>query len=338
MKQIYYIGVDISKEKVDVALLDDKYQVLLEKVVQNEDSKLRSFFKTTLKKFKIEKEQLLICCEETGIYKRPLQRISVEMELSLWIELALKIKRASSSLRGKSDKQDAIRIADYACRYYDKQVVYKEAGKATKTLQILLNARDTIIDQITRFKQQLNESKRFDKEKYDIQKTCFQSSLNALKKQLTGLEMKIEETLKECPEINQNLKLLTSIPGIGQQTALNFIVYTHNFTLFKNFKHLACYAGVAPFPNESGNMIKKARVSHLANKKLKTLLHLASMACIKAKGELKEYYIRKVIEGKNKMLVLNNVRNKLVKRMYAVINRNTEYVSIKNETNACFLT
>lgn len=338
MKQIYYIGVDISKEKVDVAVMNQNYQVLLEKVVQNQDSKLSSFLKIVLKKFKIEKDQLLICCEETGIYKRPLQRVCIEMNLNLWVELALKIKRASSNLRGKSDKQDAIRIADYACRYSDKQVLYKEPGKATKTLQILLNARDTIIDQITRFKQQLNESKRFDKEKYDIQKTCFQTSLNALKKQLSGIEKQLEESLAGCPEMNKNLQLLTSIPGIGRQTALNFIVYTHNFTAFKNFKHLACYAGVAPFPNESGTMIKKARVSNLANKKLKTLLHLASMACIKTKGELKEYYIRKVTEGKNKMLVLNNLRNKLVKRMYAVINRNSEYISIKNETNTCILT
>jgi len=332
MKQIYYIGVDISKEKIDVAVMDHNYQVLLEKVVPNQDSKLAVFFKNLLKKLKVEKDQLLICCEETGIYKRPLQRVCIEMGLNLWVELALKIKRASSSLRGKSDKQDAIRIADYACRYNDKKVIYKEASQVNKTLQILLNSRETIIDQITRFTQQLNESKRFDKEKYEIQKTCFQSSLNALKRQLSTIENKIDELVSQCGKMDKNLQLLTSIPGIGRQTALNFIVYTQNFTLFKNFKHLACYAGVAPFPNESGNMIKKARVSNLANKKLKKLLHLASMACIKAKGELKEYYIRKVAEGKNKMLVLNSLRNKLVKRMCAVINRNSRYVSINLET------
>jgi len=337
MKQIYYIGVDISKEKVDIAVMTHSYEVLLEKVVQNQDAKLCSFFKSLLKKLKAQKDQFLICCEETGIYKRPLQRVCIELSLDLWVELALKIKRASPTLRGKSDKQDAIRIADYACRYCDKKVIYREPSDSNKTLQILLNSRETVIDQITRFTQQLNESRRFDKEKYDLQKTCFQSSLNALKKQLTGIEQKIDELVSKIPEMANNLRLLTSIPGIGRQTALNFIVYTQNFTLFKTFKHLACYAGVAPFPNESGKMIKKARVSNLANKKLKKLLHLASMACIKAKGELKEYYIRKVIEGKNKMLVLNNLRNKLVKRMYAVINRNAEYVSIKNETNACFL-
>ncbi|MBK6525459.1 MAG: IS110 family transposase [Crocinitomicaceae bacterium] len=70
--------------------------------------------------------------------------------------------------------------------------------------------------------------------------------------------------------------------------------------MFANPKHLACYAGVAPFPNESGTVIKRARVSKLANMKLKTLLHMAAMSCIRAKGDLKEYYIRKVKEGKTK--------------------------------------
>lgn len=138
--------------------------------------------------------------------------------------------------------------------------------------------------------------------------------------------------------MSKTVELLSSIPGIGRQTSLQFIVYTRNFTLFQNAKHLACYAGVAPFPNESGTLIKKARVSQLANKKLKKLLHLAAMASVKAKGDLKEYFIRKVQEGKNKMLVLNNVRNKLVSRMFAVIKRQSKYVSINFETNICLLT
>jgi transposase len=331
MKQMYFIGVDISKEKVDVALMDQSYQVLLEKVVKNDDLKIVSFLNQVVKKFKLSKDQLLVCCEETGIYKRPLQRACMEVEIDLWVELALKIKKASSAMRGKSDRQDAVRIADYACRYSDKKVIYKEPSQSNKTLHVMLNTRETINDSITRLKQQISESKRFDKEKYDIQKQFFLPALKALKKQLEQVEAGIDELIKSCCEMNRSLELLSSIPGIGRQTALQFIVYTRNFTLFQTAKHLACYAGVAPFPNESGMIIKRAKVSNLANKKLKSLLHLAAMACTKAKGDLRDYYIRKVQEGKNKMLVLNNLRNKLVIRMYAVINRGSKYISTKSE-------
>src|SRR3954470_18757035 len=128
MKQIYYIGVDISKEKIDIAVMGNDYKILIEKVVQNQDAKIMSFFTYLIKKLKIENSQLLVCCEETGIYKRPLQRACLDLGIDVWVEVAIKIKRESTSLRGKSNKQDAARIAESACRYNDKKVIYKEAG------------------------------------------------------------------------------------------------------------------------------------------------------------------------------------------------------------------
>lgn len=337
MKQKYYIGIDISKEKVDIAVITNEFQLILEKVVKNNQQKLTSFFKSLIRKLKITSDEFLVCCEETGIYKRPLQLVCVKNDFPIWVETAFKIKKASSSLRGKSDKQDALRIADYACRYSDKQKLYKEPEKETTTLQTLLNARETIIEQIIRFENQINESKNFDKEKHILLKSCFEKPIKTLKKQLSEIENKIDELVKDNEAINENLKLLTSISGIGKQTGLQFIVYTHNFTAFESPNHLACYSGVAPFPNESGSIIKKARVSSLANKKLKKLLHMAAMSCIRAKGELKEYFIRKVKEGKNKMVVLNNIRNKLIKRMFAVIKRRTEYITNNFHQNVCIL-
>jgi hypothetical protein len=70
----------------------------------------------------------------------------------------------------------------------------------------------------------------------------------------------------------------------------------------------------------------------LANKKIKTLLNLAARAAITAKGELREYYLRKVAQGKNKMSVLNAIRNKIIQRIFSVIKRGTPYQ--KNYLNA----
>lgn len=338
MKQIYYMGVDISKEKVDIAIINSEHKVLLEQVVKNDETKLIVFLNKLFRKLKIEKDQLLVCCEETGIYKRPLQMACIKSQTPLWVEIALKIKKASSSLRGKSDKQDALRIAEYCCRYNDKKVLYREPEETNLTLQTLLNMRETLTEQVTSMNQRMNESKRFDKKVFAIQNEYCKEVLKSLKKQLAKIENTIDELLMNNPKMNQTVKLLSSIPGIGRQTALQFLVYTRNFTLFQTAKHLACYAGVAPFPNESGTLIKKARVSNLANKKLKKLLHLAAMASVRAKGDLKPYFIRKVQEGKNKMLVLNNIRNKLVSRMFAIIKRQSEYVSINFETKTCLLT
>ena len=106
--------------------------------------------------------------------------------------------------------------------------------------------------------------------------------------------------------------------------------YPQNFTLFKSVKQFACYAGVVPFQNESGVVIKRAHVSKMASKKLKTALHMAALAAVRTESELKTYYIRKLAEGKNKMCVLNAVRNKILQRIWAVIERETPFLSQKD--------
>ena len=111
---------------------------------------------------------------------------------------------------------------------------------------------------------------------------------------------------------------------------MNFIAATNEFKLHTNSRTLACYAGVAPFEYSSGKSIKrKPKINPAANKKLKSLLHIAAMGTITKKGAFKKYYDRKVKEGKHKLSVINAIRNKLVKRISAVIQRDTPYI---NET------
>ena len=56
------------------------------------------------------------------------------------------------------------------------------------------------------------------------------------------------------------------------------------------------------------------------------------MSALQVEGELREYYLRKVAEGKNKMLIINALRNKLIHRVYAVVKRGKKYD--KNHTPA----
>ena len=151
-----------------------------------------------------------------------------------------------------------------------------------------------------------------------------------IESQLKKVDMEIQSILDQSEDLQRNMDLLQSIPGVGKQTAMQFIIYTQNFKKFESAKHLACYAGVVPFLNESGTVVKRARISKMASLKLKSLLHLAAMSAIRMKSELKDYYIRKVSEGKNKMTVLNAVRNKIVHRIWAVIQRQSAFMPQEN--------
>ena len=132
--------------------------------------------------------------------------------------------------------------------------------------------------------------------------------------------------INQDPELKRLFGLITSVNGVGKVTATQIILTTNEFKDIKEAKKFACYAGVAPFIKESGMHKGKARVSHMANKKLKTLLHLAAMVAIQHNQELKVYYDRKVNqEKKNKMSVINAIRNKLILRIFACVKQDRMY-------------
>lgn len=344
MKQKYVIGIDISKSKVDCAVMDFAFKMEYELIITNTEKKLRSFIKDMLKLLKINADELLICCENTGIYNRPLEMVCADLNVDLWVEHALKIKRASTDMRGKDDKKDALRIAEYGIRYFDRKRSFREPNAIVKEMNVLTKSRETFLAQKIALENQLREAKTHDPYEYKMLSKAFKKILETLIKSIKVLEQQLEKLITSDAEINKNKELLTTIPGIGIQIAINFIIATNNFESFENAKHLACYAGVVPFKNQSGTIIKRDRISKMANKNLKRLLHLAAMSCVRCDDEMKTYFRRKVEEGKNKMSVINAVRNKLVHRIMSVIRKKqpylklNEFLAIKNSDLTCELT
>lgn len=325
MNQKYFIGIDLSKEKIDCAIILQDYSVFLEQVVKNQDAKIKSFIQAFIRKAKCNLSDVFICAENTGIYGQPLKRVCVDLGVDLWIETPTKIKRATLDIRGKSDCMDAQRIADYALRYYDRRVLYTESSADIEELAAIAKARETILAQKVGIENQLSEAKSHDPRLYKKLQSLYRAALRTFDRELQKMEKQLTVVLKKNKEMNKNAELLMSIPGVGKQVAVQFIIHTNNFKNFDNAKHLASYSGVVPFLNESGKLIKRPRVSKMANLKIKTMLHMAALSAVRTKSELKEYYIRKVSQGKNKMSVINAIRNKLVHRIWAVIERQTPY-------------
>jgi transposase len=321
----YFIGGDISKSKIDFALVNDGLVLMSEQIIPNTKTALLKFLKKIIKEQEIRPEELLVCCENTGIYTKLLMGVCLDLGVFLWIENAVKIKRACADLRGKTDRKDAHRIAEYAVRYQDKAKRYVEPSQTVKDLNHQTKIRETLIEQKKGIMNQLREAKTHDKNMYNTLQKGYASVLKQLEASIKKVEKKISELTQSEASVQQNVELLTSIPGIGLQTALGFILYTNNFQTYNNAKQLACYAGVVPFSNQSGTTKKPDRVSHMSNQRLKKLLHTAALSATRANKDLKAYYIRKTSEGKNKMSVINAVRNKLVHRMCSIIKRQTPY-------------
>jgi transposase len=321
------IGIDISKNTLDLCIIKDPGNRQLEFLkVSNCKKGIESIFKA-LKKYEVPDSELLFCFENTGVYGIPLCYSLQNKEVTYSMVPAIEIKRAKGLTRGKSDKTDAKDIALYAITHLHKLAFTQLPESDLMRLKLSLTERDKLVKAITLFKA-TKESKGFLSKELSNEILKHNSkTISILKKQLLELENIIKSIIKQNEKINKQLNLIQSVPGVGPQTAIQLIVSTRCFTAFDNWRKLACYAGVAPFEYSSGTSIKgKSKVSHMADKKLKSLLNMAALAAKKHDKQFKDYYERKTKEGKNGMLVMNALRCKILSRVFATIKRETPYV------------
>ena len=321
-----FIGIDISKETLDIALLTTEGEVINYKW-NNDRKSLKKDFKTFFKEHNMKKNDTLICAEHTGHFGNKLVDVALEIELNLWLESAYSILHSQGLIRGKNDKVDALRIAEYAKRFTDKVILITPTPQSVKQLKLLNVERDLIVKDIQKYKAQLKQEKGFLEADYFKAKTKrIENLIKYLKQTLSEIENKIDDIINNDDHISSNYKKIISVDGVGKQTAITTIIATNNFTKFKNPRKFACHAGCAPFRYQSGTSLNsRNKVSQKANKNIKRILHMAALSAIQMKRELKEYYERKVAEGKNKMSVINAVRAKIIHRIFAVVIQNREY-------------
>ncbi|KAA6321256.1 hypothetical protein EZS27_029073 [termite gut metagenome] len=319
--------MDVSKQSVDVCVLlgDD---ILLEKQISNTISEIESFLQSFLKKNAYSTSDVLVCAEYTGKYTYPLCLSCQRVGVDLWLENPYAIKHSCGLERGKSDRQDARKIAPYARRYEDKVRLFVLPEKAISSLRELVSEQELYIVDKKKYQGQLTDEQDFmNPQDYRQKSARLKILLKGLTAAIKEIEKKIQKIIEGDETLSHQFKLLCSIDGVGERTAVKVIVETNAFRDFTDARKFCCHAGLAPFSYTSGSSIRsRNRVSHRADKSIKALLHMGALtAATRMEGELHEYYLKKVSEGKNKMSVLNAVRAKLVHRMFAVIRNNKFY-------------
>lgn len=320
------VGIDISKDVIDVTLhLSEVHQQF-----ENKLKGFKAFVKWLKKNASCSINEVLICFEHTGIYSLSLATFLSENNYKYVIESALQIKRSLGLTRGKNDKIDSKRIAEYAFMRKNTLKTYDLPSMELQNLQSLLSLRTQLVKQRAGLKARLKEQKLIMKQKDNLTLFNIQDqTINHLSKQINKIEKEMKSIIDKEPQLKKIYKLVTSVIGIGLVIGVHLLVSTNCFTKFDNARKYACYCGVAPFEHSSGKSIKgKTRVSHYADKELKTLFDLAAKSAILYDPELKSFYQGRVDKGKSKMSSINAVRNKLIHRVFAVIKRESPYVPL----------
>jgi transposase len=318
----FNVGADLSKKTIDFFI----YQLKIHLRVDNNVAGFKELLQWICQ-HGICVSEVFIVMEHTGLYSYQLEQFLHQNGISFTKVSALAIKRSLGLVRGKNDKIDARRIARYAYEKQDCLCADQPVSQNLIVLQRLHATRERLVKTRASYITAVNE----EREAYDLLETDIIIAaqlevIETLTGQIQKVENEIQAIIHTDKDINRNYRLLTSVKGVGPVVALATIIKTGNFSRFTNPRKFACLCGTAPFEHTSGSSIRgKTKVSSLRDKKMKTLFDLAAKSAIQYDKELRDYYMKRLKDGKPKKSVRNVVRNKIIYRMFAVIKRQTPF-------------
>jgi transposase len=324
MKFVEFIGIDVSKSTIDVFI---RFKGLHAKFKNDEAGfeKMTAWIRANVA---CELPEILFAFEHTGMYSLRLSQFLHQAQCRFTIISGLTLKRSMGLTRGKSDKADAKMIAEYAYEKKEKIRLYQMPSEIVLKLKRLSSYRERLVKERAAFKTRLGECEDIlDQEENEVLFLTHKKLIAEFNEVIKKVERELYRLIKEDKELKKQYDLINSIKCVGPQTAIMMIVLTNGFISFKTWRQFASYAGIAPFPNESGKFKGKTTTSHLANKRIKALLSNCTVSAIQHNPEMKLYYQRRIEEGKNKDSTKNIIKNKLVSRIFAVVEREIPYVN-----------
>ena len=321
----YFVGLDIGSEKFTAAIGTAPWKLL---VRATEFANTPDGFEALLAWWQpqnLPREHTLWCMEATGVYGEALAYFLVARGHGVAVEPPLKVKRAFAPHGHKTDAVDSQQIAEYACRFSDEVKLWQPRSEILEQIKVLLTTREQITVQRTGHQNALHALKR-KSVRTPVAEQIHEQVLTQLKTHLQALDAEMRRLLEQHPPFQKLLGLLLTVPGVGFTLAAHLIVLMYTTTQPLEAKRLAAFLGICPYERQSGTSVHATPTSrHVGPGAPRKLLHLAARSVSTHKKLFREYYQRKLAEGKPKKVALNNVANKLLKVMCAVITSQTAY-------------
>lgn len=306
----HILGIDVSKDKVDVALSADN-----QAFVQAEFSNNASGHKMLNKWLTEQKVKTLhVCLEATGRYGDAIALFLYEQGHGVSIVNPSRIHAYGRSKlrRNKNDRLDAQLIADFC--YSQKPELWVPAPKNQREIQELNR-------EISKLK--VDRRRKSSKLKSGItSKTVIRSlqrQIRFIDQEIAGLEEQIKQIINHDTALKEDLALLTSIPAIGNTTAYTILAEV-DISSFQQASQLAAYAGLIPGEHSSGSSVhKKSKLSNVGNKHLRTAFYMPSLSASRFNPIIASLVERMTARGKSSMCILGAVMRKLLHLAFGVL-------------------
>lgn len=333
----YYVGIDVAAETVAAGLLTELGQeiILLPDIANTVDG--FQVIEQWLRDHQAIPENTVICFEATGVYGEALSYYLSSKRYSVAVEPPLKVKRAFHQGTHKTDAVDSCQIAEYAYRFFDELHIWAPPELLLDQMKVLLSVRNHFIIQKTAN----NNALRALEKKYHptpMATIMYRQAIEDLTENIKALDKEIKRLLDSDQSYRKLISILTSVTGIGMILAANLLVLTKGFTMQVSHKNIASYVGICPLQYTSGTSVHRKPTSrHFGPGTFRKLLYLASLSVSTHNPTFRQYYLRKVAEGKPKRLVLNNIGNKLLKVVCALVKDQAMFIPNYRSINPFFL-
>ncbi len=318
-------GIDVSKDKLDFCIINPTDHSVIDRgVIENNKESILQW----LSKFKVDRME--VSMEHTGNYGALLAWLLSEKKYLFYMINPLELKNSMGIQRGKTDAIDAFRIASYTVSNKHKLRAFCLPTNKLRKTKALMAARERYVKILVQLKNSCKANQILNKS-IDVKDLIEeeQIQIDSISNTIRKIEKLMQTIICSSEELKNTYSKISTVIGVGPITAIKCIVETDNFIKFSNARKFSCYCGLAPFPYQSGSSIKgKTKTHHLRNKSLKATLFKAAGSAIQHDPQLKTYYTRKLKEGKHKLSALNAVANKLVLRIFAVKNREENFVKL----------
>ncbi|STZ10418.1 Transposase IS116/IS110/IS902 family [Moraxella caviae] len=326
MNHCSYLGIDVSKRKLDLALLNNiNSRKRKTKVFDNNAKGFELLLDWLNKNVDKDLSELRIIIESTGVYHRSLAYFLADHGLFVsLINPADSHKFIASGNLHKTDQCDAIALAEFgvALNLRDKLVQWQPKPIEIRQLNALITRLDALKTDLQR------EQNRYEKaEVGDYPKDILQSIINTqtfLKQEIVRLEKKIDDHIDRHPKLKKDCELLKTIPGVGEAVSLRMMSLYHSHK-FHCASQMAAFLGLVPRLKESGNYKGKAMLSKRGNSKIRALLYLPAVVAKAHNPDIKHCYERLLAKGKAKMQAIGAAMRRLVHICFGVLKHQSKY-------------
>ncbi|MBS4432972.1 IS110 family transposase [Pectobacterium punjabense] len=320
---MYYIGIDISKRFIDVCLLVDGIKGKRKtKVLPNDPNSAQALARWLILQ-KCDPSQAHIIMEATGIYH---EHLAYGLHQAGILVSVINPHRVREFAKGmgiltKTDKVDAYVLACYGCLKQPEN--WLPPSQEIRKLKVLLQHRDSLLNDKQRIENRLSTLKSTTAPEEVL--TSLESIERNLKNELARIERLIAEHIDKHPGLKNDLKLLQSIDGVGEQIGWNMLAIIRGNN-FRSAEQVAAYLGVIPVEHRSGTSVcGRARLSKIGPPGIRAKLYMGAIAAISWNSHVKALYERLRLKGKAKMVAIGAAMRKLVHLCYGVLHTQRPY-------------